>query len=116
MDKDTTTQDKLIDRARKAVRRYADGVRDPVDRNRQMAYEDGLVNWILGEVAKVEKVVDALIRYRGLSHKQELNKHKPDEVEGESLECVDDCPRCDAEIELFKLTEDYQARKKGKTT
>ena len=48
-------QQELLDKARKAVRRYADGIKSPEDRNRQMAYEDALVAWILGEVSEVEK-------------------------------------------------------------
>lgn len=57
----TSKQEILLDKARKAVRRYADGIKSPNDRNRQMAYEDALVNWVLGQVSEAEKRVAEVV-------------------------------------------------------
>lgn len=45
----------LLNEIRKAVRRYAEGIRKAEDIGSQLAYEDGLVNWVYGRIANASK-------------------------------------------------------------
>ncbi len=41
----------LRDSARRAVRRYAEGIRSAEDHGAQLVYEDALVDWIVLQIA-----------------------------------------------------------------
>lgn len=48
----TTKDVELVERIRKAVRRYGEGIRRAPDTGTQMVYEDGIVTWVFAQVRK----------------------------------------------------------------
>lgn len=46
----------LVDEIRKAVRRYAEGIRGAEEMGSQLTYEDNLVEWVFIQVRKARMV------------------------------------------------------------